>query len=727
MRNHLDVPALLQPEYRHGVVALSFLVAVYASYVALDLARRVRSRNRGSALAWGLGGAVVMGTGIWSMHFVGMLAFSLPVPIGFDPTTTLLSWIAAVGVSLLALLIASRERLTPPTLAVGACVMGGGICVMHYTGMAAMKMIPGIVWDIRFVLASIAIAVGSSAVALLIFFGMRRLKGLRARLVQAAAAVLMGVAIGGMHYTGMAAAGFPTGSICITAGGLGGQGLLTVVVLCTIALLSVTMFTSVLDAHLRAKASVLSRSLSDANQRLHDANAELRAMASSDPLTGVSNRAFLEERLARAAAQIDLSRRDSNAGEQHRLSVLFIDLDGFKAINDGYGHPAGDGILRQVAQRLNRAVRADDVVARIGGDEFVVLVDGIGGEADVIAIADRIQAAMGQPFELPDRRISLSCSVGAAIFPDHGAWNEMIGLADAAMYTSKRSGGGTCTVFEGRMKHGSSDDLELQQALREALERHQLQLHYQPKVDARSGQLRGVEALLRWTHPERGPVSPAVFIPIAERFGMIVPIGNWVIDEAFRQIERWDRDGHAVCVSINLSAYQLRQPNIAATIRRKLLQYRVDPALVTFEITESVVMEDTAAMLRVIEQFLVLGIRLSIDDFGTGYSSLAYLRQLRARELKVDRSFIKDVATNSDARAVVDAVIHLARALGLRVVAEGVETHEQRAVLVKLGCDEIQGFLFSRAVPAQELEAAGWLSPAHGNVSAVAVLPLLGT
>jgi len=719
------VAARLQPEYHPLVVALSILVAILASYVALDLARRVRSRDRISALVWGVGGALVMGTGIWSMHFVGMLAFSLPIALGFEPATTALSWFAAVAVSLLALLIASREQLTRPTLVAGALLMGGGICAMHYTGMAAMRMTPDIVWNPRIVGASVAIACVSSAVALHVFFAMRRLKGLRARLAQVGAAIILGAAISGMHYTGMAAAGFPAGSMCLSAGGLGGQGLLTVVVLSTIALLSVTLFTSVLDAHLRARAHALSRSLQEANRRLNRANDELRRMASVDPLTGVPNRAFLEQRLMMAAKAADRAAPREGGEAPHKLGVLFIDLDGFKAINDGFGHPTGDAMLRQVAQRLSGVVRQSDTLARIGGDEFVVLFEAIGSGSDALVLAKRSHAAMAAPFELPDRKLTLSCSIGIALYPDHGAWNDMLGCADAAMYTAKRLGGGMTMMFERQMRHAVSDQLDLQQALREALDRRQLRLHYQPKVDARTGALCGVEALLRWTHPERGPIGPGLFIPIAERFGMIIPIGNWVLDEAFRQLAQWQRAGHAVRMSINLSAYQLRQPDFIQLLQQKLVRHHVDPERVTFEITESVIMEDTRDTQRVLEQLLALGMRLSIDDFGTGYSSLAYLRRIRANELKVDRGFIKDIDGNQDARAVVDAVIRLAKALGLRVVAEGVETAAQRAVLVELGCEEIQGYLFSRPVSADDLERAGWLAGAvAGSATAGGATPL---
>ena len=299
---------LLQASYHPGGVALSVLIAAFASFVALDLARRVRTRDRFSAAVWMVGGALVMGTGIWSMHFVGMLAFSLPIPIGYDPLTTFVSWVAAVAVSALALYIAARERLSCPLLLAGALTMGGGICAMHYTGMAAQEMAPGIIWNRWLVAASAAIACVASAAALLIFFGLRRLRGVRVRIAQAGAAVVMGVAISGMHYTAMAAAGFPVGSVCLSNAGIGGQSMGTMVVLATALLLSITLFTSVLDARMQTKTRHLAKSLQESNLNLQTANAELKNLAFLDPLTGVPNRALFEDRLSHAAVRVDRAR-----------------------------------------------------------------------------------------------------------------------------------------------------------------------------------------------------------------------------------------------------------------------------------------------------------------------------------------------------------------------------------------------------------------------------------
>jgi len=273
------------------------------------------------------------------------------------------------------------------------------------------------------------------------------------------------------------------------------------------------------------------------------------------------------------------------------------------------------------------------------------------------------------------------------------------------MYAAKRAGGSTYAVFESHMDAGASEQLSLQHDLRRSIELGQLQLYYQPKVDGRLGRIRGVEALLRWNHAERGMISPAVFIPIAERFGLIGAIGRWVIDEACRQMAEWADQGVRMRVAINLSVYQLREEDLVQRIEAALARNAIDPSQLLCEITESVAMEDIKATQRAFEGLERIGVYLSIDDFGTGYSSLSYLRQLPARQLKIDRSFVNDLATSADARAVVDAVVRLAHALGLKVVAEGVETGEQRDILVMLGCDELQGFYFARPMPAETLLA----------------------
>jgi len=689
-----------EPLYDLRLVAISVLIAGFASYVALDLAQRVRNRDRQVAWSWGVGGSVALGTGIWAMHFIGMMAFSLPIALGYTVGLTALSWFAAVAVSGIALAMASRGSLTPARLAAGALAMGGGICAMHYIGMAALDLAPGIVWNPWLVAASAAIAAAASAAALLIFFWLRRVADQRGKAYQIAAAVVMGLAIAGMHYTGMSAASFPEGSVCLSAGALAGNSLGVVVIFAAAALLTLTLFTSTLDSRLRGRSARLAASLQTANSELKAANAELKTLAFRDPLTGLPNRLLFEDRLAHAVARTD------RLGAGHRLAVLFIDLDGFKPVNDSLGHTQGDRVLREAANRLRGAARDSDTVARVGGDEFVLAMEQTGGEADCVALAERICTMLGEPFTVSNRHFSISASVGIVIYPDHGSADKLLAHADAAMYAAKRAGGGTWALFEPHMDGGALEQLNLQNDLRHAVEQGQLLLHYQPKVDAASGELTGVEALLRWQHPQRGMVGPGVFIPIAERFGLIGSLGDWVVEEACRQMGEWAAAGRRQRVAINLSVHQLRQDDLAERIEQALRRHGVDPADLLCEITESAAMDDLRNSRKAFDGLLRIGVFLSIDDFGTGHSSLSYLRRLPARQLKIDRSFVNDLESSADARAIVHAVLGLAHALGLRVVAEGVETSGQRDILVSLGCDELQGYFFARPMPAAAL--AGW-------------------
>ena len=693
----------MAPSYDPQVVGLSVLIATFASYVALDLARRVRANDRLVAALWVMAGAFVMGTGIWAMHFIGMLAFSLPIELGFDPATTALSWGAAVGVSALALHVASRDRLTPRALAIGSLAMGGGICAMHYTGMAALEMAPGIVWHWPLVAFSAVVAVAASAVALLIKFGLRRLRGLRARAAQLASALVMGGAISGMHYIGMAAAGFPAGIVCgAAADGLAGPGLGTLIVVGTLVMLSLALFTSLIDARMQARTAQLAQSLKLSNAQLQDANAELQRLAFCDPLTGVPNRALFDDRLRHALACADRAGADAAGGH---VAVLYIDLDGFKPINDSYGHATGDVVLRQVATRLRDICRQADTLARLGGDEFVVLLEQVARREEVEQVAQRVVQALAQPFQLTQRRVLLAGSIGIAVYPDHGPAERLMACADAAMYAAKRAGGSRWMLYDPAMDKDAVRT-DLLQALREAVAQQQLCLHYQPKIDSRTGRVRAVEALLRWQHPVLGMVPPGDFVPLAERHGVIVPIGNWVIDEACRQLAAWQRVGRRLRVSINLSAHQVRQADLVDHIRAALQRHGADPRLLVCEFTESAAMEDTLSTQRTIDALEALGVRLSIDDFGTGHSSLAMLRHLRVQELKIDRLFVQDVASDAKARDLVEAVVRLAHVLGMSVVAEGVETAAQRDALLALGCDEMQGFLFGRPVAPGALGTA---------------------
>ena len=415
-----------------------------------------------------------------------------------------------------------------------------------------------------------------------------------------------------------------------------------------------------------------------------------------DPVTGLATRLWLEDQLAAAVMRAE--------ARQRCLALLYIDLDGFKPVNDSFGYASGDALLREVGQRLQGMGRSSDTLARLGADEFLMLLDGDPDSASAALVAERVRHSLQRPYTVQGKEVHLSCSIGIAMYPAHGPRGKLIARADAAMLAAKHAGGNMHCFFEASMDHDAQGAIDLQRDLRRAIESGAgLALHYQPKINGRDGQLTGAEALLRWHHPDKGMISPVVFIPIAERFGLIGRLGQWVTDEACRQVRNWIDQGLTMHVAINLSVHQLRQIDLADKIQQALTRHQVPAELITFEVTESAAMEDAKASLRIFDRLAQIGVHLSIDDFGTGYSSLSYLRKLPATQLKIDRSFVQDVDKDEDAKAIVRAVIKLAHALGLSVVAEGVETLAQQDILMRLACDEMQGYLFARPMPAAQL------------------------
>jgi diguanylate cyclase len=708
----------LTPIHEPLRVIQSLLIALLAAAVCLALARRVRSADSQLAQRWSVGGALVLGSGLWAMHFVGLNALKLPIEIGFAAGATFVSWLAALAAAAIALQTAALPRVSPARLAGAALALAGSLMAMLYTGIAAIDLVPGFVWNAPRVLLSAALAVGSAFALLAACADLRSLPEAGAWRRRVPAALVVGALWAAMHHAAVAAAQVEVGSICLSADELGGRMLSALVALGAVALLTATLALGALDARLRAHAADLGAALQETKAELIAAHNKLRSFAFRDPLTGLPNRLLFEDRLTHAVARVDRQR-----GER-RLAVMYIDLDGFKSVNDSLGHALGDDVLREAAARLRAMARDSDTIARVGGDDFLLLAEEAAGAADCRALAARIVDRLGEPFHIGGRRFSMSASVGIVLYPDGGRADKLLAQADVAMHAAKRAGGTGYALFESHMLAAGPDVLHLQNDLRQALERGELKLHYQPKVAAHGGAVSGVEALLRWTHAERGPISPAVFIPLAERFGLIGALGDWVIEEACRQMATWKADGLRVRVAINLSVHQLRQEGLAARITSALRRHGVAPADLLCEITESVAMEDLCNSLPVFDELLKAGLYLSIDDFGTGYSSLAYLRRLPARQLKIDRSFINDLETSADARALVQAVVGLAHALGLKVVAEGVETAGQQAILTRLGCDELQGYLFAKPMAPEAL--GGWLaslpqpSPTHETEAAVA-------
>lgn len=796
----------LSGSYDPRLVALSVVIASVAAYVALTLGERV-TQNRGRArYLWLLGGAAAMGSGIWSMHFIGMLAFHLPLPISYDAATVGVSFLAAIAASGVALFVVSRRAMGLRAWLAGGLLMGGGVGAMHYIGMDAMRLDAMARWTPWIVGLSVLVAIGVSLVALGLVFHLRAVSAYRGEWRRYAAAIVMGLAIAGMHYTGMAAATFSHMSRSMSISKLHPSGYLVgeatlgggAIIFITLLVLGLALGLAFIDRRFANQAQALAESrahfrtvvanapivllaldaagmitlsegsglaalhrqpgeavgcsifdlyadvpelIAQARRALagedhtapclvrdvafevrwtpltdtagtptgaiavatditerQRAEAALQHQALHDPLTDLPNRALLGEHLQQTLRGAE---RDGTAA-----SFALLDLNRFKEVNDTLGHHAGDVLLQHVALRVQGALRASDIVARLGGDEFAVLLPGADAAA-AIPVIQRILAALAAPCIIDGHSLDVGGSLGLAVYPAHGAdAATMLRHADVAMYVAKRAGSGYA-VYDAAHDRYSTTRLTLESDLRQAIEGDGLQLHYQPKVDLSNGRLYRVEALVRWCHPTLGQLPPDQFIPLAEQTGLITPLTHWVLQEALRQLQAWSRDGLDLGVAVNLSMRTLHDPTLPDTVAWLLQRYAIAPGRLTLEVTESSLMADPGQARLVLTRLAALGVSLSIDDFGTGYSSLGYLKHLPVDEIKIDKSFVLGMDSDVKDTAIVRSVSELSHNLGLRVVAEGVETAETWDALRALGCDAAQGYYVSRPLPADELER--WL------------------
>ena len=678
--------------YNPWLVTISIIVAVLVSHTALSLASKVAIVTSPARKLWLASGAVVMGGGIWSMHFIGMLAFSLPISLSFSVRQTLVSLLIAIAASGYALYVASGSKPSTLKLLWSAIVIGLGISAMHYAGMTAIQITPLISYEPGLVIASISIAIIASFAALRLAFDLRHGNTSRIRIARIGAAIIMGLAISGMHYTAMSASKFAPNSYCIGAGGEHNGWLATTVAMLALAFLTITSILLMYEGRVEYKVRRHRELLQKANDRLHHA-------ATHDSLTGLPNRTLLTDRVTQAISR----------GTRHgaHFALMVIDLDRFKAIKDSLGHQAGNEVLKEIVRRLQALMRKTDTLARLGGDELVMIVDDIMDPNAAEMVATGVLEQIRRPITVSGVEVSVSANIGISICPHDGLDVETLLMnADAAAYHAKKSGRNHAQFFLPAMTENSREKIELEGALRRALVHGEFELHYQPKCDVATGRIVAAEALIRWRHPTQGLVPPDKFIPLAEESGLIVPIGEWVLRTACQQARAWQISGmQPLSIAVNLSAQQFKQKMLFEIISSALSRANLEPRYLEVELTESAVMEDAEKSVQILRRLSEHGVRISVDDFGTGYSSLSYLRRLPLDKLKIDRAFISEIATSREDAEIVRAIVTLAHSLRLKVVAEGVETEDQLRFLRSLGCDLYQGYLSSPPIEPDQFAA----------------------
>lgn len=794
----------IQGTYNLGLVVVSCIISVLASYSALNLAGRIHTARGKLRSFWLAGGAVSMGLGIWSMHFVGMLALKLPMQMTYSIPLVLLSMIVPIVVSFIALWTVTRKKLSLRALLLGGLLLASGVIDMHYTGMAAMAMM--ITYDPKLVTLSVLIAVTASLVALALMRELRQ-EG-RHILIKLASATIMGGAIAGMHYTGMAAASFHIHEHNLSVmkdNQVNTESLAMIIALSSVLLIGFTIYGAFMNGRLNLKDKMIRRQekwyralyennadgilsidisglITDMNPALLELTDSKREDLIGKPITAIqrffSPSDYREVRNQHASAEesssiayetrikhpdgqwIHLSvvsipvsldgettgshiivrditeQKKNQATVEHlayhdeltnlpnrrqfnslveerirvsqgtkRLAVMVMDIDRFKMINDSLGHAYGDAFLQKVSQRISEVIRPEKVtLSRMGGDEFALLYHSFASDEEVEQLAQRIVSVIQVPYTLKDSDFYVSASIGIAVYPDHGEdRDELIKNADSAMYEVKRGGKNGYRFYSAELDEELLFKIEIEADLHRAIDRGELEVHYQPQYRMPGNVLIGMEALLRWNHPVRGMIPPGRFIPIAEESGQIMEIGRWVLREACRQAKAWHDEGQPkVPMSVNLSTQQFHQPDLEFEIERILVETGLDPEYLELEITESMMLDPTIS-IAIMDRLSRLGIRLSLDDFGTGYSSLSYLSMLPISRLKIDRSFVMRLEEGGNEQAIVTTIIAMAKSLGLDVIAEGIETEKQLDILTGQSCLDFQGYYFGRPVPPDDL------------------------
>lgn len=655
----------LEENYNYYIVALSVGIAILVSYSALSIAAKISHEKGRSRFIWLLAGSFVMGSGVWAMHFVGMLAMHFEMPVKYDVEFTLLSMLASMISSFIAFYITKEKEIHWYKIAIGGFIMGSGIVTMHYMGMEAMIMTAEFSYDKFWLIISIIIAYVASYAALILFLHFRNESSFS--WLRWLSAIIMGFAINGMHYTGMKATKFHQHSGMTMHNESSVNFFLLYGVTVTIFVILLVSFAAVFfDRHV------------------------LEKLAFQDPITCLPNRN-------------EMNRFFNTYAGNEKIGVLFLDLDHFKAINDTLGHDTGDLLIKQVGIRLRKFIKKDQQAFRIGGDEFLVIVKNC-DQKQAEQLAEEILQSVKEVYCINGNELYVTASIGISISSLKDSERSMLlKTADTAMYQAKGLGKNQYCVYNETMGMKEVRKMELEKDLQKALKVNQFYLMYQPKWNVKTNKLAGFEALLRWKHPRLGIISPGEFIPIAEETGHIVPMTRWTLEQACLQGKMWQSQGIQQTVSVNISIRLFQTDTLAEFVQSVLENVGLDPHLLELEVTESMVFYDIEDIIRQLESIRSLGVKISMDDFGTGYSSIGLLDRMPIDSLKLDRLFTNDLETPSK-RAIINAILLMAENLNLDVIAEGVENQDHIESLTELGCKLMQGYYYGKPMITDDVD-----------------------
>lgn len=707
--------ATLTERYNLWLVTLSFVIAFVASFAALKIFDRALGQTRQHhQLIWHMATSCVAGIGVWSMHFIGMLAFQLPVSISHNVALTLVSVLPAILGNYFAYALQLRIKrsakhltLTPPRerllLLLSGTALGTGIGLMHYIGMAAMRLPAALRYHVGWFITSIIVAIILGVVAMVTYRYYRPSKhgDQRSTRLQFATALIIAAAITSMHYVAMNAARFyPTADVGLSINATHVQH----------EWLIYTITAAVfLTAVIAWGSSILDKRLHMTSRAIRQSDRKIRELAYNDSLTGLPNRRSLLEYLQHQTIE------DQNGD---CLGLFLLDIDKFKVLNNTLGPTLGDLLLKSVTRRLERIPLNVHMIARPSSNEFAAVAriprqaNPVSTQSKALEMARLIQDNLQQPYALKEYRHRCSLSIGVTLFNrENDSAEELLVQSALALSEAKRLGLGQIQLYHQDMARAIEKRVRIEADLRHAIENHeQLELYLQPQLNEQRIVI-GAEALIRWHHPEFGLISPAEFIPLAEETGLIIGLGDWINEQACQMIKQWQQLGFKQLVlSINVSALQFQQLNFVDKLNSLLRQHEIPSGALKIELTESALMQNIDDVTSKISELKQLGIQFALDDFGTGYSSLSYLMRLPFDVLKIDVSFVRDMFQSKQKQAIVQTIVQLAHNLGLKVVAEGVETEQHFEYLAALGCDYFQGYLFSKPVAESEFSTHSMLN-----------------